>query len=173
MVLLDHFIFRHFSQSQILWKLIETNELLNMEAHRDALILVPVYFMSRIIYLYTDLVFTIIILAEKFLESVEVNQNYPLLLLNLMENAIDTNIRLSAAITFKNYVKRNWKQVSSCTLCCTHLILWFYNKFIISWIGLGIIDNNYLLKFGFYLQELSVFFTILLITELLKYRICE
>lgn len=49
--------------------------------------------------------------AEKFLESIEVNQNYPLLLLKLLENPIDTNIRLSAAITFKNYVKRNWKQV--------------------------------------------------------------
>ncbi|XP_052256836.1 exportin-2-like isoform X3 [Dreissena polymorpha] len=50
--------------------------------------------------------------AEKFLESVEGNQNYPLLLLNLLDKAeVDQQIRVSAAITFKNYVKRNWRVV--------------------------------------------------------------
>ncbi|XP_020283895.1 exportin-2 isoform X1 [Pseudomyrmex gracilis] len=48
--------------------------------------------------------------AEKFLESVEVNQNYPQLLLHLVENAeIPITVRISGAIAFKNYVKRNWK----------------------------------------------------------------
>ncbi|BFY99292.1 hypothetical protein BsWGS_02332 [Bradybaena similaris] len=48
--------------------------------------------------------------AEKFMESVEGNKNYPLLLLHLMDrDAADPHIRVSAAITFKNYVKRNWR----------------------------------------------------------------
>ncbi|GAB1609148.1 exportin-2 [Argonauta hians] len=49
--------------------------------------------------------------AEKFLESVEINQNYPMLLLKLLHNSVDSHIHLCAAITFKNYVKRNWRQV--------------------------------------------------------------
>ncbi|XP_046736247.1 exportin-2 [Diprion similis] len=48
--------------------------------------------------------------AEKFLESVEVNQNYPLLLLHLIDKAeVDLVIRITGAVTFKNYIKRNWK----------------------------------------------------------------
>ncbi|GFO03315.1 exportin-2-like [Plakobranchus ocellatus] len=48
--------------------------------------------------------------AEKFLESVEGNKHYPVLLLHLMDkDAADAHIRVSAAITFKNYVKRNWR----------------------------------------------------------------
>lgn len=55
---------------------------------------------------------TYIILAERFLESVEVNQNYPILLLNLIDKAgVDDTIRVSGAIAFKNYVKRNWELV--------------------------------------------------------------
>lgn len=51
-------------------------------------------------------------LAEKFLESVEGNQNYPLLLLKLLDKSeVDQHIRVSSAITFKNYVKRNWRVV--------------------------------------------------------------
>lgn len=47
--------------------------------------------------------------AEKFLEGVEVNQNYPLLLLNLVQKAeVDMTIRVIGAVTFKNYIKRNW-----------------------------------------------------------------
>lgn len=47
--------------------------------------------------------------AEKFLETVEVNQNYPVLLLNLVDKAdIEIVIRVAGAIAFKNYVKRNW-----------------------------------------------------------------
>uniref|UniRef100_A0A668U0J5 Exportin-2 n=1 Tax=Oreochromis aureus TaxID=47969 RepID=A0A668U0J5_OREAU len=49
--------------------------------------------------------------AEKFLESVEGNQNYPLLLLTLLEKSQDTVIRVCAAVTFKNYIKRNWRIV--------------------------------------------------------------
>ncbi|XP_035207759.1 exportin-2-like [Stegodyphus dumicola] len=48
--------------------------------------------------------------AEKFLESVEANQNYPVLLLTLVDKSdVDVTIRIAGAITFKNYVKRNWR----------------------------------------------------------------
>ncbi|CAL8069631.1 unnamed protein product [Orchesella dallaii] len=48
--------------------------------------------------------------AEKYLESVEVNKNYPLLLLSLVDNvSVDVTIRVAGSIVFKNYVKRNWK----------------------------------------------------------------
>ncbi|XP_026320326.1 exportin-2 isoform X2 [Hyposmocoma kahamanoa] len=47
--------------------------------------------------------------AEKFLEGVEVNQNYPILLLHLIDkDGVDITIRIAAAIAFKNYIKRNW-----------------------------------------------------------------
>ncbi|XP_060521599.1 exportin-2 [Cylas formicarius] len=47
--------------------------------------------------------------AEKFLEKIEVNQNYPLLLLNLIHKPeVDLIIRVTGAIAFKNYIKRNW-----------------------------------------------------------------
>ena len=47
--------------------------------------------------------------AEKYLESVELNQNYSLILLHLIDrDQIDVVTRISAAITFKNYIKRNW-----------------------------------------------------------------
>lgn len=54
-----------------------------------------------------------LILAEKFLESVEINKGFPLLLLTLIktENQ-DITIRIAGAITFKNYVLRNWPIVS-------------------------------------------------------------
>ncbi|KAI4498822.1 hypothetical protein M0802_005997 [Mischocyttarus mexicanus] len=48
--------------------------------------------------------------AEKFLESIEVNQNYPLLLLHLVDKPdMDLTIRVAGAVAFKNYIKRNWK----------------------------------------------------------------
>ncbi|XP_015114350.1 exportin-2 [Diachasma alloeum] len=48
--------------------------------------------------------------AEKFLESIEGNQNYPALLLHLVEKQhIDLTIRIAGAVAFKNYIKRNWK----------------------------------------------------------------
>lgn len=50
--------------------------------------------------------------AEKFLESVEVNQNYAILLLHLIDkDTVDITIRVAAAIAFKNYIKRNWPVV--------------------------------------------------------------
>lgn len=50
--------------------------------------------------------------AEKYLESVEGNQNYAILLLTVMsKDEADANIRVSAAITFKNFIKRNWRVV--------------------------------------------------------------
>jgi exportin-2 (importin alpha re-exporter) len=52
--------------------------------------------------------------AEKFLESVELSKNYPVLLLHLIEkDAVNGTIRVAGAIAFKNYVKRNWKIVGS------------------------------------------------------------
>lgn len=48
-------------------------------------------------------------LAEKFLESVEANQNYAILLLNLVgKEDVDMTIRVAGSIAFKNFVKRNW-----------------------------------------------------------------
>ncbi|XP_050552238.1 LOW QUALITY PROTEIN: exportin-2 [Spodoptera frugiperda] len=47
--------------------------------------------------------------AEKFLESVEVNQNYAILVLHLIDKeTVDLTIRVAAAIAFKNFIKRNW-----------------------------------------------------------------
>ncbi|KAH8279559.1 hypothetical protein KR018_000957 [Drosophila ironensis] len=47
--------------------------------------------------------------AEKLLESTELQQNYPLLLLNLIDKTeMDMTTRVAGAIAFKNYVKRNW-----------------------------------------------------------------
>ncbi|KAH8308305.1 hypothetical protein KR059_010228 [Drosophila kikkawai] len=47
--------------------------------------------------------------AEKLLESTELQQNYPVLLLNLIDKAqMDMTTRVAGAIAFKNYVKRNW-----------------------------------------------------------------
>ncbi|KAF9416074.1 hypothetical protein HW555_006486 [Spodoptera exigua] len=47
--------------------------------------------------------------AEKFLESVEVNQNYAILVLHLIDKeSVDLTIRVAAAIAFKNFIKRNW-----------------------------------------------------------------
>ena len=51
--------------------------------------------------------------AEKFLESVEGNQNYPVLLLHIVDKAdAEPHIRVSSAVMFKNYIKRNWRFVS-------------------------------------------------------------
>jgi hypothetical protein len=51
--------------------------------------------------------------AEKFLETIEGNSNYSILLLHIVDNAsFDDMVRLAAAITFKNFVKRQWRVVS-------------------------------------------------------------
>ncbi|KPJ19124.1 Exportin-2 [Papilio machaon] len=48
-------------------------------------------------------------MAEKFLEGVEVNQNYAILLLHLIDkDTVDLTIRIAGAVAFKNYIKRNW-----------------------------------------------------------------
>ena len=44
------------------------------------------------------------------MESIESKQNYPLLLLNLIDkDSVDLTLRVASAVTFKNYIKRNWK----------------------------------------------------------------
>lgn len=48
-------------------------------------------------------------LAEKFLENVETNQNFSILLLHLVgKEDVDNTIRIAGSIAFKNFVKRNW-----------------------------------------------------------------
>jgi len=50
--------------------------------------------------------------AEKFLESVETNAGYSILLLMVTSKPeVDMAIRVSAAVNFKNFVKRNWRVV--------------------------------------------------------------
>lgn len=47
--------------------------------------------------------------AEKFLETIEHTQNYSLLLLGLLNKEdVPLHLRVSAGITLKNFVKRNW-----------------------------------------------------------------
>ncbi|KAK4290993.1 hypothetical protein Pmani_036148 [Petrolisthes manimaculis] len=49
--------------------------------------------------------------AEQFLSQVEVNENYPVLLLMLLtrdEAQVPMNIKLAASINLKNLIKRNW-----------------------------------------------------------------
>ena len=53
------------------------------------------------------------IVAEKFLQSNEAKESYNVLLLQLVaEASTDGLIRIAAAISFKNSVKRNWRIVS-------------------------------------------------------------
>ena len=51
--------------------------------------------------------------AEDFLKSVEVQHGYAMLLLALLgtERQVANDIKLAAAIAFKNFIKRNWKVV--------------------------------------------------------------
>ena len=52
--------------------------------------------------------------AEEFLRSVEGQQGYPILLLTLLNKEnVDISIKIAASITFKNFIKRNWKVVST------------------------------------------------------------
>lgn len=67
---------------------------------------------TQVLPLQPPFSYTFNLLAEKFLESVEGNQNYPLLLLTLLEKSQDNVIRVCAAVTFKNFIKRNWRIVS-------------------------------------------------------------
>lgn len=61
--------------------------------------------------------------AEKYLESIESNKNFALLLLMLLNDTqAPMHIRTSAAINFKNFVKRNWRVVS-CTFSCRKFML--------------------------------------------------
>ena len=50
--------------------------------------------------------------AEDYLLSIEKQPNFSILLLQLADSElIAVNIRLAAAINFKNFVKRNWRIV--------------------------------------------------------------
>ena len=52
--------------------------------------------------------------AEDFLRSVESQRGYAMLLLALLgpERQVAYDIKLVASISFKNFIKRNWKVVS-------------------------------------------------------------
>lgn len=50
--------------------------------------------------------------AEDYLLSIEKQPNFSILLLQLADSEqVPSNIRLAAAINFKNFVKRNWRVV--------------------------------------------------------------
>ena len=56
--------------------------------------------------------------AEDFLRTVEGQRGYAMLLLALLgtERQVAIDIKLAAAIAFKNFIKRNWKVVCISTL---------------------------------------------------------
>ena len=57
------------------------------------------------------------------MESIEPNKNYPVLLLHLIDKGdVDIHIRVSAAIAFKNFVKRNWRVVSAAKIDVERLL---------------------------------------------------
>lgn len=68
----------------------------------------------------------------------EVNQNYPLLLLHLVDKSeINITIRIAGAVAFKNYIKRNWKVVGF-TLTSSHFnVLTSYISLLLQNIILG------------------------------------
>ncbi|CAF0704688.1 unnamed protein product [Brachionus calyciflorus] len=48
--------------------------------------------------------------AEKYLEQMESNENFgPVLLVLCNKQDLPLHLRISASVTFKNYIKRNWK----------------------------------------------------------------
>ena len=60
--------------------------------------------------------------AESYLESVESTANYGVLLLQILTaDATSDVIRTAAAVTFKNFVKRNWRIVSILCYCMSNL----------------------------------------------------
>ncbi|CAD5113532.1 DgyrCDS2694 [Dimorphilus gyrociliatus] len=57
--------------------------------------------------------------AESFLESIEGNENFSVILLNVIDcDSIEFHVRVSAAVTFKNFVKRNWRIVEDVNKIC-------------------------------------------------------
>ena len=51
-------------------------------------------------------------LAEKFLDSADGTPNFGLSLLQLLtQDGADDVVRVAAAVTFKNFVKKNWRMV--------------------------------------------------------------
>ena len=66
------------------------------------------------IYIETKKCFLLVFLAEKTLKQIERHENYSSLLLTLSERStIPDEIRRAAAITFKNFVKRNWPSLDA------------------------------------------------------------
>lgn len=63
-------------------------------------------------------VFLFCFTAEKFLKSVEGNENYAILLLDLISKEdFEVTVRIASSIAFKNFVKYNWDEhIVSCTI---------------------------------------------------------
>lgn len=105
------------------------------------LILLNIKIGAKILSYYLSFFVSLLIFpAEKFLESVEGNPNYSLLLLTLLEKSQDNVIRVCAAVTFKNYIKRNWRIVSRVFyffffLLVIMAILWIFTSLTI-WLRL-------------------------------------
>jgi len=60
-------------------------------------------------YSFCKFLFT---LAEKYLDEADGTPNYGLTLLQLLTaDSADDVVRVAAAITFKNFVKKNWRVV--------------------------------------------------------------
>ena len=52
------------------------------------------------------------VLAEKFLDSADGTPNFGLSLLQLLtQDGADDVVRIAAAVTFKNFIKKNWRMV--------------------------------------------------------------
>jgi len=100
---------------------------------------------SFYLYIYVQFVS-----AEKFLESVEVNKNYPLLLLHLVDKSdVNITIRIAGAVAFKNYVKRNWKVVGFYFVYSGYIIFLFILLFLhILYISLYISYQKYIIMYS-------------------------
>jgi len=57
--------------------------------------------------------------AEDYLMSVECQEGFSILLLQLVESdQLDMAVRLAAVINFKNFVKRNWRIIDGKNKVC-------------------------------------------------------
>lgn len=63
------------------------------------------------------------VLAEKFLDSADNTPNFGLSLLQLLtEESADDVVRIASAVTFKNFIKKNWRMVRSSSFVNLFLI---------------------------------------------------
>lgn len=97
------------------------------------------YFISALFFLLSCIIYNYrnclhFFSAENFLLSIESNKNYPLLLLHIISAPNDVNVGLImtiGAVTFKNYIKRNWAIVSILYFVCNYYLV-FTNTILIT-----------------------------------------